>query len=235
MYEDRLATGLAEVHARLERARARRGGGGAVSIVAVTKGHPPAAVRAAASAGLGVVGENRVQELVEKREVLVDLPLEWHLIGHLQRNKVRQALPLWSLLHSLDSMRLARAVSGEAVRAGTETRVLVQVNASGEDAKGGLDLYADEGRVLAEVAEVAALPGLRVEGLMTMAPFVDDEAVLRPVFARTRAFFERCGREVPEFRALHLSMGMTNDFDLAVEEGSTMVRLGTILFGERSR
>lgn len=234
MYEDRLGAALADVEARLERARARRGGA-PVTLVAVTKGHPPAAVLAAAAAGLAAVGENRVQELVEKRALLPELPIEWHLIGHLQRNKVRQALPLWALLHSLDSLRLAREVSSAAGRAGTATRVLIQVNASGEAAKGGFDLHADEERTLAQVAEVAALPGLQVQGLMTMAPFVAEEAVLRSTFARTRAFFERCGREVGAFETLHLSMGMTNDFEIAVEEGSTMVRLGTILFGERAR
>jgi len=235
MYEERLAAGLAEVTARLERARARRGGDAPVVVVAVTKGHPPEAVRAAAAAGLSFVGENRVQELVEKRELLHELPVEWHLIGHLQRNKVRQALPHWTLLHSLDSLRLAREVSKEAVRAEVETRVLVQVNASGEEAKGGFDLHADEERALAQVNEVAALPGLHVEGLMTMAPFVAEEAMLRSTFGRTRAFWERCDREVDGFTARHLSMGMSNDFELAVEEGSTMVRIGTILFGERSR
>ncbi len=230
MYEARLRANLPEVRARIERAR-ERADGRPVTIVAVTKGHPAAAARAAAAVGLVTCGENRVQELEEKREALGGLGIHWHLIGHLQRNKVRRALPLFELLHSLDSLRLAQELSAEAVRAGRTADVLVQVNASGEATKGGFDVAGGT----APIAAVCALPGLRVRGLMTMAPFTSEEAVVRATFGRTRALFEQCARELGAFHAEHLSMGMSNDFEWAVEEGATMVRLGTVLFGERER
>lgn len=230
MYEARLRSNLPVVEARIERARSRSGGA-PVTIVAVTKGHPVAAVRAAAAAGLQLCGENRVQELEQKRAELGDHGLHWHLIGHLQRNKVRRALPLFDLIQSVDSMRLAQELSAEAVRSDRVVEALVQVNASGEASKGGFDAGAGT----EPVGAVCALPNLRVHGLMTMAPFTEDELVVRTTFARTRALFDACARELPDFQAQHLSMGMSNDFEIAVEEGATMVRLGTVLFGERER
>src|SRR5690606_3563714 len=190
MYEARLQQNLPEIQARIERAR-ERADGRPVTLVAVTKGHPPAAARAAFAAGLRICGENRVQELEEKRDALADLDVQWHLIGHLQRNKVRRALSLFDLLHSLDSLRLAKVVSAEAVRAERTVDVLVQVNASSEETKGGFDVANGTG----PVAEICALPGLRVLGLMTMAPFTDDEVVVRRTFQRTRALFDECARE----------------------------------------
>jgi hypothetical protein len=208
-----------------------------VSLVAVTKGHPLEAVEAAWAAGVTDVGENRVAELEEKRDALAarqpeaDAGLRWHLIGHLQRNKVRRSLGRYELIHSLDSERLAAELAKEAVRAGTVVRALAEVNVSGEASKGGF-----EGpEAVAAVARVCALPGLRLEGLMTMAPFTADEAVLRRTFAAARALLERCRAEVPGFAGRELSMGMSNDYEIAIEEGSTMVRLGTVLFGERIR
>jgi len=230
MNEARLRENLAAVRRRIGAALARSSRSDAVAIVAVTKGHPPGAVLAAAAVGLRDCGENRVAELETKRQALGE-PVRWHLIGHLQRNKVRRALPLFDLLQSLDSERLASVVSAEAVRAGTTVRCLVQVNASGEVSKGGFDVE----RGVGPVQEVAALPGVRVEGLMTMAPLTEDEGVLRDTFRRTRALFDSCRAHADGFTGEHLSMGMSNDFEIAVEEGSTMVRLGTVLFGERAR
>ncbi|MGD8278100.1 MAG: YggS family pyridoxal phosphate-dependent enzyme [Gemmatimonadota bacterium] len=229
MYAARLRESLPRVRERIARAVERSGRSEPVGIVAVTKGHPPDAVRAAVEAGLPDCGENRVAELAAKRETLGDLA-RWHLIGHLQRNKVRQALPLFRLLHSLDSLRLAREVSKEAERAGVEVRALVQVNASGEETKGGFEVSAG----CDAITSAATLPKLRIEGLMTMAPLTDDEGVLRATFRRTRALFDQCARTVPGFEPRFLSMGMSNDFEIAVEEGANLVRLGTILFGERS-
>jgi pyridoxal phosphate enzyme (YggS family) len=131
----------------------------------------------------------------------------------------------------VDSLRLARELSAEAARAGRTVEALVQVNASGEATKGGFDVEAGT----APIGEVCSLPGLRVLGLMTMAPFTAKEAVVRTTFTRTRELFDACARDVSDFRAVHLSMGMSNDFEVAVEEGATMVRLGTVLFGERER
>jgi PLP dependent protein len=230
MYEARVGANLPRVEERIARARERSGRAAEVTIVAVTKGHPAEAVTAAAAAGLGICGENRVAELEAKRGELGGV-VEWHLIGHLQRNKVRRSLPLFELLQSVDSHRLAEAVSAEAVRAGTTVRILVQINASGEASKGGFDVRDGAG----PVAQVAALPGLVVQGLMTMAPYEAAEAELRATFGALRELFERCAAQVPAFEARHLSMGMSNDFEIAVEEGSTMVRLGTVLFGERER
>jgi pyridoxal phosphate enzyme (YggS family) len=155
--------------------------------------------------------------------------LRWHLIGHLQRNKVRAALPLFDLLHSLDSLRLAEKLSEEAVAAGREVRALVQVNTSGEESKYGFSADAS----LDALGEICELPGLRIEGLMTMAPFTEEEAILRATFAAARRLQEEAGRQISGFQPLELSMGMSNDFEIAVEEGSTLVRLGTVLFGER--
>ncbi len=220
---------MEEVRERIERARERGGRRDPVTLVAVTKTHPADVVRAAREAGVEDVGENRVPELEDKVAEVGRDAVRWHLIGHLQRNKVRKALPLFDLLHSLDSLRLAETVSGEAAWAGTTARVLVQVNTAGEETKGGF--APDE--ALDAVARICALPGLAVEGLMTMAPFTDDQAVLRGAFGRTRRLWEEAARQVAGFRALHLSMGMSNDFEIAVEEGSTLVRVGTVLFGER--
>ena len=235
MYETRLQEALPVVRERIEAARRRRGGD-PVTLVAVTKGHPLAAVEAAVAAGLGDCGENRVLELETKRlELETRSPdtaagVKWHLIGHVQRNKVRRALPLFQLVHSVDSERLAAELSAEAGRAGATVALLLQVNVSGEASKSG---FGGDDAFIAAAQRVAALPGLHVQGLMTMAPFTADERLLRETFRATRALFERCAREVPGFEASHLSMGMSNDYEIAIEEGSTMVRLGTVLFGER--
>lgn len=220
---------LAQIEERISRARERAGAGAEVAIVAVTKTHPPETVEAALAAGLHRLGENRVQELASKVESVGRERAEWHLIGHLQRNKVRQALPLFDLIHSIDSHRLAEAISAEAVRAGRVVEGLVQVNTSGEASKYGFGAA----EAVDAIGRIVELPSLRVVGVMTMAPFTSDEGTLRRTFAGARGIFEECARSLPAFVARHLSMGMSNDFEVAVEEGSTMVRLGTILFGER--
>jgi PLP dependent protein len=229
MYEQRLKSNLPRVEERIAAALARAGRGDSVRLVAVTKGHPAAAVEAAATAGLRIVGENRVQELEEKRAIASAAGVEWHLIGHLQRNKARRAVTLIDMIHSVDSLRLAQELSAEAERAGLTVRALVQVNVSGEPTKGGFDGAA----ALAGIAAAAGLPGLRLEGLMTMAPFTEDEALVRSTFERTRALLEQCVTEGIPLAGRELSMGMSSDYEIAIEEGSTMVRLGTVLFGER--
>jgi pyridoxal phosphate enzyme (YggS family) len=218
---------------QLDRAcrRAGRSDAGSITVVAVTKGHPLEASRAARDAGLQVIGENRVQEALTKWETAGDLGLSWHLVGHLQRNKVRQALQVFELIHSVDSLRLAVAIDKEAERLGCRASVLVQVNASGEESKYGFAAA----EALGPIAEICGLQHIRVEGLMTMAPFTDDEILLRETFRSTRALFDRCRDDLERFEGRHLSMGMTNDFEIAVEEGSTMIRIGTALFGERVR
>jgi PLP dependent protein len=220
---------LVVIRDRIEAARLRAGRVQPVVLVAVTKTHPAETVRAAIAAGITELGENRVPELEEKvTEVGLDAA-RWHMVGHLQRNKARKAIPLFDLLHSLDSLRLGRQLSAEAVKLEREVEALVQVNTSGEAAKFG---FAPDEAIEA-IGELCELPGLKIVGLMTMAPFVEDEPVLRRAFAGARRLCEEAARQAPAFEARHLSMGMSNDFELAVEEGSTLVRLGTVLFGER--
>jgi PLP dependent protein len=232
MWESRVREALAEVRARIDGARERAGRADDVRIVAVTKGHPPDAAVAALAVGLTALGENRVQELESKVAAVGREAAEWHMIGHLQRNKARSGIQRFDWIHSVDSLRLARTLAAEGQRAGVTVRGLLQVNVSGEDTKGGFDR---DGALVA-LAEMAGLDGLEIHGLMTMAPWTDDEAVLRTTFRRTRQLLEACAREHPG--ALHgreLSMGMSNDFEIAIEEGATMIRLGTVLFGEREQ
>ena len=229
METDVLAERLARVRERIERARERAGRSDAVTLVAVTKTHPPELVRAAIAAGVTDVGENRVQELAEKVAAVGRAAARWHLIGHLQRNKVGRALPLFELLHSRDSVRLAQALATEAVKTCATVRALVEVNSAGEESKEGFPAA----EVTDRVGELAALPGIELLGMMTMAPFTDDQAVVRRAFRATRELCEQAARQVPGFRAEHLSMGMSNDFETAVEEGATLVRVGSSIFGER--
>jgi len=230
MNVDELKTRVEGVRERIEAARARAGRADPVTLVAVTKTHPAQVVRAAIAAGIADVGENRVQELDAKVAEIGRGAVRWHLIGHLQRNKAARAVALSDLIHSLDSLRLAEALSAEAVRAGTTARALVQVNTSGEESKFGL--AADQ--AVDAVGRMAALPGLRLEGMMAMAPLTDDASVVRRTFAAARRLREEAARQVPGF-GRELSMGMSGDFEAAVEEGSTLVRVGSTLFGERGR
>lgn len=217
---------LARVRDTLARHQAIGGWTHAVRIVAVTKTHGPEAVRAAAAAGLADVGENRVQEALAKQEALADLPVGWHLIGTLQRNKARHAAGRFALIHSVDRADLAGELD-RRVAAGARQAVLVQVNCSDEAQKGGVapaDLPA-----LLEALD--PLVRLEVRGLMTMSALTDDEGEQRRAFRRLRELRDEAegrGRRLPE-----LSMGMSGDYGIAAEEGATMVRLGTVLFGAR--
>jgi PLP dependent protein len=216
---------LASVRSSIERARTRGGHGQSVTIVAVTKTYGPEAAEAAWRAGLQDVGENRVQEALGKMP-LVTAPLRWHLIGHLQRNKVRQ-LDRFHLVHSMDSERLAEALAAYGASRGTPLEVLAQINVSGEESKGGYEPAMFE----REAGRLRESSGLVVRGVMTMAPADADERTLRSVFAGAR----RCGEMLRSagHPATELSMGMSGDYEVAVEEGATLVRLGTVLFGAR--
>ena len=228
-YAARLEHTLPELRERVARAAAAAGrDAAAVRIVAVTKSHPLEAVDAALAAGLCDLGENRVEELEEKRAARPDAPLTWHMIGHVQSRKARRVAELADVLHSLDSLRLAEKLSRAAAEQGRQVPVLAQVNTSGEASKSGFELE----EAVEAVHRASELPGLRVGGLMTMAPFVDDEKVLGDAFARLRDTLERL-RRVTDRVGPELSMGMTNDLEIAIREGSTMVRIGTALFGER--
>ena len=195
-------------------------------IVGVTKTHGPEAVRAAMAAGLRDVGENRVQEALEKQQALTDLPVEWHLIGSLQRNKARNVVGRFALIHSVDRMDLATELDRRASGPNRQ-QVLVQVNCSGEPQKGGV---APES-LPALLEELRGLERLEVRGLMTMSALTDDQVEQRRAFRLLRELresAERTGHRLPE-----LSMGMSGDYAIAVEEGATMIRLGTVLFGAR--
>jgi len=223
-----LPASLAQVREVVARHQAIAGWTHEVRIVAVTKTHPPAAVRAAVAAGLGDVGENRVQEALEKQALLSDLPVRWHLIGTLQRNKARHAAGRFALIHSLDRIDLAAELA-RRLPPGARQAVLVQVNCSGEPQKGGVE-PAGLSALLDALADVQ---GLDVRGLMTMSALTDDSAEQHRAFRLLRELrdaSERAGHQLPA-----LSMGMSGDYAIAVEEGATMIRLGTVLFGERTR
>jgi PLP dependent protein len=222
-----LAERIADVRARVDAARARGGHGQRVTIVAVTKTHGPDAAKAAYEAGLHDVGENKVQEALKKMSE-VDVPVRWHLIGHLQRNKVK-ALEQFVLLHSLDSSRLADAVCAYGLARGRAVDALIEVNLSGERTKHGFS----HSELLPEAERLTSLAGIRIRGVMTMASFTASEGELHRTFAEARD--SRQALVEAGHPAEELSMGMSNDYEIAVEEGATMVRLGTTLFGARDK
>lgn len=210
-------------------ARRARRDPAAVGLVAVSKTHPAESVREAFEAGQTVFGENRVQELLAKAPLLPGA-VRWHLIGHLQKNKIRKILPAVELLHGVDTMELAADIDRVAGELGLFPRVLLEVNVSGEGTKFGFppDVLSTQ------LDTLLALPRVQVEGLMTMAPYSEDPETARPVFAALRRLRDelagQSGTPLPV-----LSMGMSGDFEVAIEEGSTLVRVGSALFGPRPR
>jgi pyridoxal phosphate enzyme (YggS family) len=199
-------------------------------ILPITKGHPAGVVSAVAAAGFDAVGENRVAEAEAKLAALGRAGLRWHMVGHLQRNKAARAIDAFDAIESVDSLRLAHRLNAAAESAGRDRiPILVQVNAGGEDQKSGFE----PARVIDAIGAMLDLERIAVRGLMTMAPFTDNEKVLRSTFGLTRECLARCRAELAGFDGTTLSMGMSNDFAIAVEEGSTEVRLGTVLLGER--
>jgi PLP dependent protein len=201
----------------------------AVELIAVTKTFGPDAVRDAWEAGVRIMGENRVQEAAAKIPQCASGP-DWHLIGHLQRNKVRPALELFSCIHAVDSLKLLEQVDRVAEGTGARPSILLEINASGESSKFGLR----PGAAPAVIERALSLRNLTLEGLMTMAPIAPDPETTRPVFARVRKCRDRWeqtfGIALPR-----LSMGMSGDFEVAIEEGATWIRIGTALFGNRPR
>ena len=222
---------LSEVRGRIDAACARAGRSpDEVEIIAVTKTHGAEVVKEAWDAGLRIVGENKVQEAAWKRPASVTGPM-WHLIGHLQSNKVRHALELFDFIHSVDSSKLADRMNFIADGIGLQPHVLLEVNVSGEKSKSGMR-PEDARPTLEHIAREC--PRVTVEGLMTMAPFSENQEDARPYFRRLREL--RDGLEQDLGIGLpRLSMGMSGDYEVAVEEGATWVRLGTVLFGERPK
>jgi hypothetical protein len=229
-----IATNLANVRARIDAAAARTGRSGSeVALVAVSKTHPLEAIAAAYAAGQRNFGENRVEELWPKVNSAKAIGLDeirWHLIGTIQSRKSGEAIGPFALIHSVDTLKLANRLSRDAVAAGVMMDVLLEANVSGETSKHGFS--ADE--LLAAVPQLLALPALRVRGLMTMAPYYADAEATRPVFRQLRHLREEIETRYPQSDWHALSMGMTNDFEVAVEEGATLVRVGSAIFGARN-
>lgn len=200
-----------------------------VTLIAVSKTKPNEDILAVYGEGHRVFGENRVQEMCKKAAELPE-DISWHLIGHLQHNKVKPAIGTACMIHSVDSLKLAQAISKEACKAERVVPVLVEVNVAEEESKFGIS--ADEAASFVE--EIGALPGISVQGLMTVAPFVSDPEENRPVFRKMKQILVDINRKKFDNIYLNeLSMGMTNDYEIAIEEGATMVRVGTAVFGQR--
>jgi PLP dependent protein len=225
-----LAENLESIRRRMAAACERAGRAPeSATLLAVSKTHPPESIQAAADAGQLLFGESKIQEAKAK------IPLcpgkcRWHFVGHLQSNKVRDAVELFQMIESVDSLLLAREISKRCEQAAKTMPVLLEVNVAGEASKFG---YAPE-KLLAELKELNALPKIEIQGLMAVPPFVTDPEKARPFFRRLRELKAACenslGAPLP-----HLSMGMSGDFEAAIEEGATLVRIGTALFGPRPK
>jgi pyridoxal phosphate enzyme (YggS family) len=229
-----LAENIALVRKRMNAAAIRAGRNvDDITLMAVSKTVPPDLIRAAYSAGLRVFGENRVQEFAEKVDALRDLSdAQWHMIGHLQTNKAAKAAELFAAVDSIDSLRLAQKLNSTAQQAGRKLGVLIEINVGGESAKSGV---APESQELENILQAApSLEHLEIRGLMTIPPLTEDPQEARPYFRRLRELQRQISdRALPSLSMNVLSIGMSHDFEIAIEEGSTCVRLGTAIFGER--
>jgi pyridoxal phosphate enzyme (YggS family) len=231
-----IAQNLAQVRGRIAIAASRGGRKPQdIALMAVSKTFPPERIREAYNADLRLFGENRVQEFTGKTEALRDLhDAEWHLIGHLQSNKAAKAAELFDAVDSVDSLRLAQKLNASAQQLGKKLTVLIEINVGGEAAKSGLSPDSHElDEILLAAPELAQL---KFRGLMTIPPFTDDPQQARPYFRKLRQLRDQIGaRRLPAVNVSTLSMGMSHDFEVAIEEGSTCVRVGTAIFGDRAR
>ncbi len=200
-----------------------------VRLVAVSKTVAADLVKEAIAAGVTTVGENYVQEAREKFKALVQYPLSWHFIGHLQSNKAKYAVRLFDLIHTVDSLKLALELDKQAAKVDKVQQILVQVNISGEDTKSGIS--ADEAPRL--ISEISRMENIALKGLMTMPPYFYQPEKVRPFFAALRKLRDQIEQTQPNVSLTELSMGMTGDFEVAIKEGATLVRVGTAIFGER--
>ena len=200
-----------------------------IKVVAVAKTIPVEMVKEAVDCGITEIGENRVQEAKGKYDA-IGKSAHWHLVGHLQTNKVKAALEIFELIHSLDSMKLANEISSRAERINKEARVLLQVNTSAEESKYGLEPE----KVVEFAEQIANLPNLNVEGLMTIGPFTEEDTLIRRSFRELRRLFEELkAASIPNVDMEILSMGMSADYEIALQEGANMLRIGTSIFGPR--
>ena len=201
-----------------------------IKLIAISKTKPASLIVEAIDSGITDIGENRVQEAKGKRSQ-VDRPVSWHLVGHLQTNKVKQALKIFDLIHSVDSIRLLAEIERQSRRLNRRTDALVEVNTSGEESKFGLQ----PNEVLSFMESAAEYSHVRIKGLMTVGEFTPDPEGVRPSFKLLRNLKERIASQgYPNVEMEYLSMGMTNDFEVAIEEGANMVRIGSAIFGERT-
>jgi len=224
---------IEEIRRRIEEAAKRRGRKPEeITLLAAVKGVDSERLKESISCGIQDIGENRVQEAIRHRSEIVEAkPIHWHMIGHLQRNKVKKALEIFDMIQSIDGLPLSEEVSQRALSLGKRMEILVEVNTSGEESKYGIP--SDPLSVLNFVERLAFLDGIRFRGLLTLGPFTPDPEGARPAYRALKSlrdFLEDQGIETPI-----LSMGMTHDFEVAIEEGSTMVRIGTGIFGQRFR
>jgi len=227
-----IASNLAAVRERIAAAAAHAGRHPAdIQLIAVSKTFPAEAVRDAYDAGQRLFGENKVQEALQKQEQTADLEIRWHLIGHLQSNKARRVGPAFAAVHSIDSVDLLRRVDEAAATAGARPEVFIQVDLAGETTKFG----APPSDVPAIASAAASCRALTLTGLMLLPPWSDDPEASRPYFRRLRDFRDQLIRDgVDATRVKHLSMGMSHDFEVAIQEGATHVRVGTAIFGKRT-
>jgi hypothetical protein len=196
----------------------------------VGKTHPPEVLQRAIEAGAAIIGENYIQEARAKFDALVHAPVQWHFIGHLQSNKAKYAVRMFDLIHTVDSVKLAAELDRCAAKAGKVQEILIQVNISAEATKSGVAT----GQTVSLVREIHALPHIRIKGFMTMPPFFDDPDRARPYFAALRGLRDQIlSQQIPGLEVSELSMGMSGDFETAIEEGATLVRIGTAIFGAR--
>lgn len=221
---------IAAVQKRIADAAARVGRTDAITLVAVTKNHPVEYMKEAAADGITDVGENRVQEALQKLEAFPENHLKWHLIGHLQTNKAKHAVEHFDLIHSVDSEHLLKAVNKEAAKLGKVQDILLQVNVAREESKFGMEV--EEFPAMCELAKTLA--NVRVQGLMCIAPNFEQVEDVRPIFRIAHALYEDMKSKFPDGQIQYLSMGMTHDFEIAIEEGANIVRVGTAIFGARN-
>ena len=231
-----ISENIAELQSKIDQFARRAGRNPSdVALMAVTKTHPPDRIREAYAAGLRLFGENRVQEFSGKVSALTDLPgARWHMIGHLQTNKAAKAAELFTSVDSVDSVKLAQKLDAAARALNRKLQVLIEINVGGEEAKSGVPLDSPEQEDLLTAA--SRLEALEIRGLMTIPPFTEDPEGARPYFRKLRALRDQIApRNLPAITMEILSMGMSHDFAVAIEEGSTCIRIGTAIFGERTK
>ncbi len=216
---------LERIHEKIEKALERSGRKDSVTLVAVTKTVEPERIIQAIECGVSIIGENRVQEALEKFKIIGNRA-EWHMVGHLQRNKVKDAVKIFKMIQSIDKVETAAEIQK---RTDNLIDILIEINSSGEETKYGID----PGDASKLVEEIIQMNKLRIRGIMTIGPLTDDEKLIRKAFSLTRETFEKLKNSYPELNLEILSMGMSGDYEIAIEEGSNMVRIGTAIFGER--